>query len=811
MNKHTKQSFFGLLTVALLGISFPVFGTTNNWAQASSKQGNDLVYAQVIAQFAPQSSKSAEVEKTNPPSEKKQEKREKSDADKTQDLPWTVTSATFGFVVLLYLGVLRFYPLLLLRLPAEFKIPKTPITSEFPLPLGLVIWLKYRPRVLDAWVEKYIEIFNKRFLEHETVKERNDYYVSLPVKFNKEDIKELTVINLRETFKKEKRVRLMIWGEDAGSGKTTIACQIAQWAMIKDDKKRLNEGHLMLPVLIEKELMQSEKELMPLLRAIIGKIGDLINEKNFNDELLVKQLLQERRILLIVDHFSQQTHDHLKIDDPNFPANALLVTSRFEQKFQEGIDINIETLCFDGLRLESFIKQYLENRYNGEFLEEFAQERIVVNQQKTPVWLAKLYAERMINADNNLRGTNRYPDNIPDLIIDHLKKLNYDVVRRTNREYHTLEPDAKFIAWKCLEQNYKPTYIEKNSITPDIWGEGKFKIFLHRFEKELHLIRSGETDTIKFVLAPLAEYLAALYVVENWNKNEALCKHFLDTATRKRPEEIKSFLLAVRECCITKGAEANVPAFVAEELGRLAGLDPKLLRQQQVNRYIHQQLMALLNNDYRVRARATEALGKLGNTSKRVLLGLVKLLEDNDSYVRRCTVNALRDLGDSSKIVLQGLFERLRHDNSDVYNPIFTTLCELGRSSPEWQVSLLTYLGDNHESNTRSRAAKVLGRLGNPSREVLQALLQLLQSDPDFTVRVSGAMAFCYLAEALPTNLSDLSEVVLLELLEILPEILQALDLLFRDGNFSEAIEAERTLNRLRNLLERLRNLFEGD
>ncbi len=98
-------------------------------------------------------------------------------------------------------------------------------------------------------------------------------------------------------------------------------------------------------------------------------------------------------------------------------------------------------------------------------MQECAQLARIVGEKKTiTVLLAKLYAERMINAKENSSLRERCLDNIPDLIIDHLKKLNRDEERRTNKEYHTLEPDAKLIAWKCLERNYKPTAVERKSV-----------------------------------------------------------------------------------------------------------------------------------------------------------------------------------------------------------------------------------------------------------------------------------------------------------------------------------------------------------
>ncbi|BAY20565.1 hypothetical protein NIES2100_03070 [Calothrix sp. NIES-2100] len=755
MNKHTRQSFLGLLKFVLLGVSLPLLLTSKNWAKANIQQESSLVYTQVLAQSTPQPQQSAKVKKTNTSVEEKEpEKDDKSD-EKNQDLPWTVTAGVLGVIVILYLGVLRFYPLLLLRLPAELKVPKTPITPELKVPVTFVIWLKYRPRVLDAWVEKHIHTFEKKFLQNETVDERKDY-VSLPVKFNNQDIEELTATDLRGTFKTEKqiekRVRLLIWGE-GGSGKTTIACQIAKWAMIKDKSKRLNEEHLMLPILIEQELKSQLGEgIKPLIEEIVGHIQELSDsEQKIVDELLVEQLLRKRRILLIVDHFSemnQQTREQINPNLREFPANALVVTSRIEERFN-GIDTKIKTLRFDGGKLAYFIEQYIKQckkwqlfeDNQEEFLQECAQlARIVGDKQTITVLLAKLYAERMINAKENLSVTERSLDNIPDLIIDHLKKLNREVERSTAEEYHTLEPDAKLIAWKCLEQNYKPNYVERNSLI-DALGQEKADKALEHFEKKLYLIKSGNSGTIRFALDPLAEYLAGLYLVEHHKENEASWREFLakvDSDANKR-EEIKGFLLAVRECCIAKGIEAKVPSFVEEELGKLAGLDLEALKQEQLQRRIRRLINDLFVPEVEDRRRAAGELGKIGVAAKSAAFDLVKALKDQDSQVRRSAADALGKLGNASEPVLQRLLALLNDHNDYVRGSAAYALVQLGKASEPVLQKLLALLNDQNDY-VRGSAAGVLGKLRKASEPVLQGLLALLNDQNNY-VRENAAEA----------------------------------------------------------------------
>jgi HEAT repeat protein len=830
MTKHARQRFLVLVKVALLGVSLPLAVTSPNWVQASTRQNQSLEYVQAPGKSTPQPSQSADAKKTSQPNEeKKQEESEKSDKEKEQRPSLIVIAVGFAVVLVLYLGVLRFRPLWLLWLPAELKIPKIGIIPEFKLPLPILRFIKYRPRVLDAWVEKHIDTFRKKFLENETVIERKDY-VPIPVGLDNREIKELTVDSLSETFKQEKRVRLLIWGE-GGSGKTTLACQMAKWAMEKDDKsKRLTE-HLMLPILIEQELdSKSGEGMKPLLEAIGGQIEDLIDsEQPISDELL-EQLLRQRRILVIVDHLSEMSKETREKIPPNlrdFPANALVVTSRLEEKFQ-GIDTKIKTLRFDGEELVSFIKNYLEKLDKWalfeddqeEFLQECSQLVRIVGDKKTiTVLLAKLYAERMINARESSSVSDHSLDNIPDLILDHLAKLHRQAVSDTPIPYVTVQEDAKFIAWKCLEQNLKPSYVERAAIFKE--ERKDTEACLEYFEKHLHLIqRVGyDKNQIRFALDPLAEYLAGLYLVENECKdNEESWSKFLGEVENKPGdrEDIKGFLLAVRDCCLAKGSEAKVPGFVAEELGKLAGLDLEALKQEQLRQRIKRLVRdlcvpeaqdrqraaeelgkiglaakiatpalvkALKDEDSNVRGSAVNALGKLGNASEPVLQGLLAQLTDEASWVRRNAVEALGKLGNPSEPVLQGLLVRLTDEASGVRRCTVEALSELGNASELVLQGLLTRLTDK-DTRVRRSTVKALIDLGNASDSVLHKLLVLL-TDEDSGVRDSAASALGKLGNASDSVLQQLLALLNDENYHVRASVAQVLGKL---GNTSDSV-----------------------
>ncbi|NES89376.1 HEAT repeat domain-containing protein [Okeania sp. SIO2B9] len=746
MVKPPKQTLLAVLKIALVSTSLPLIVTSLSPLYPSTKQINSLVFAQENVKPNPQPTASLEPKKTSQPTEQKtQENSENSDDEKD----WEGWLILIFVLTSLYLGILWFRPLLLLVLPAELKIPKTPITPEVKLPVAILRFLKYRPRVLDAWVEKHLETFQQKFLENETVEERKDY-VSLPVELNSQEIDELTAETLSEPFKKEKRVRLLIWGE-GGSGKTTIACQIAKWAMKKQHQSKALAKHLMLPVLIEKEIDNTGDGIKPIMEAIMAEIQELIdNEQMIVDELLVKQLLRKRRILLIVDRYSemsQETQGKFNPDSKEFPANALIVTSRIEEDFR-GIDIKIKTLRFDGGKLAYFIEQYLKEcgkwhlfeADKEDFLQECAQLARIVGEQKTiTVLLAKLYAEKMINSKENNFTSEGSLDNIPDLILNHLEKLNRQGERETKSEYPTIKQDAQLIAWKCLEQNYRSSYAEREAVVRafEDLGRNDATLCLEYFEKHLRLLKSigyGERkdrNKIRFALDPLAEYLAALYLVEQNKDDEEKWREFLVTAEEKLgKEEIKGFLLAARDCCLAKGSELRVPSFVADEIGKLAGLDLEELEKELERQRIKRLVRNLFAPGATVRDRLDDLrkIGGSGSVAKFVVLDIVKCLKDEDSSVRYSAAQTLANLGNGSEPVVQALLLLLQDEKPGVRNSAAQVLGNLGNGSEPVVQALLPLLQDE-KPGVRSSATQVLGNLGNDSEPVVQALLPLLQDE----------------------------------------------------------------------------------
>ncbi|HEY9671650.1 MAG TPA: HEAT repeat domain-containing protein [Waterburya sp.] len=496
------------------------------------------------------------------------------------------------FVPLFGLTLLWLRPLWLLQINNALKpytdVPLPFIGISVPIRYALLVgFFHYHPRVLDAWVAAHLKSVREEFQEKDTVRDRN-VYIPVPVVLDGETLPQLTAKDLGEKFKKQ-RGCLLIWGE-GGAGKTSLACQIARWAISEDETERLCE-HLMLPVLIEEELNFETTDKPPFMAAIRGQLQDLTNETDPISEELLERLLRQRRILVIVDHLSEMseaTRKAIRPELPDFCVNALIITSRTEETLGKVTKTSLKPLRIEGNRLSSFMEAYLTQRgkrdrfTDTEFFDACGRLSGMVGARNITVLLAKLYAEQLIAAKDGTI-TDQLPDNIPDLMLSYLNELNRDV-SGDKLDNYAIQQDAKAIAWECLKGTYRPAAAKREVALAKLaagvaaLGGDNAETRLKYLEDRLRLIQTigPAQDQIRFALDPLAEYLAALHLLEDYGKNQGQWRKFLaqTAAMPGAPTAIQGFLLAVWDCCLAKGTQANVPDFVAQELSKRAGLLP---------------------------------------------------------------------------------------------------------------------------------------------------------------------------------------------------------------------------------------------
>ena len=483
-------------------------------------------------------------------------------------------------------SLLQFAPLWILKINnalkpyTDFSIPL--IGINVPLRYVLFVgWWHYHPRVLDAWVTKYLPTARAQFAQRETVAQRR-CHLPIPVVINGDTQPQLIPDNLRATFCKQ-RNRLLIWGE-GGAGKTSLACQIARWGMAETESERLCE-QVMLPVFLEEDFRTVEGK-SPLLEAISGQLQLLIDEPEPLCVELLTKLLRQRRILEIIDRFSElhpTTRDAIQPESPDFAINALIVTSRIEEKLGRVNKTIVKPLRLEKNKLSSFMEAYFMQRgYRDKFTDpEFfgicTRLSQLVGQGQITVLLAKLYAEQAMSQPGDIPAT------VPGLMLGYLNELNRDITidrlsvggasQYENRIVHQV---AKIVAWHCLHPTYQPHLVQREDLVRELAHAGIIEPepYLEYLERRLYLIQPVGTSQqqFRFCLDPLAEYLAALYLVDLYGTDGSQWHSFLKTAATI-PTPIQGFLLAVSDCYLTE-LTGQPTDTIHQELTRIARLQP---------------------------------------------------------------------------------------------------------------------------------------------------------------------------------------------------------------------------------------------
>jgi HEAT repeat protein len=606
--------------------------------------------------------------------------------------------------------------------------------------------LSYRPRVLDAWVEKNIGKAKDGFEEIDTVKKRKIHISSVPVNLNDKLVQCLTAKDLQPTFERNP-ARLLIWGE-GGAGKTSLACQIGKWAMSEDKAERLCK-HRMLPVLIEEELGGEQR----FTEAIRQQLKILLDESEPISVELLEQLLKQQRILVIVDHLSEMseaTRQAIPFKDAEFPVKALVVTSRLEEKLDGGNKTTIKPLRVEGNRLSSFMDAYLTQQgkrelFDGpEYFEACRKLSLMVGERDITVLLAKLYADQLIATKEGSEAEN-LPDNIPDLMLCYLNRLNDSVKEENKPDNYTVHADAKAIAWECLKREYKPQSANYEDVIRAIASpnendddkKDKAKVRLKYLENRLRLIRTKEPGyKVLFDLDPLAEYLASLYLVDDCREDEEKWREFLTEVDSKSgaPEAIKGFLLAVRDCYLAKVPDAKVTDFVPEELGRRTDLDPEKVKQVQLKQRIERLKSQLTVPEAEDRIHAGKELRKIGSAAKDAVPTLVNALKDEDISVRVHAAEALAVIGLTAPEIFPVLIEGMKDTNREVR---WTALVALRQIGPEPQAAVpdLIKALKNEDKDFRLGAAIGLGGIGSEAKAAVPDLMEALKDESKYVRR----------------------------------------------------------------------------
>jgi len=467
---------------------------------------------------------------------------------------------------------------------------------DVPIPIGsikiplrhvlLIGFFHYHPRVLDRWVSKRIAIIRGEFRKMTTVRDRQ-VHVQMPAILDEKIVVGLGVSHLRSVFER-KRACVLIWGE-GGAGKTSLACEMGTWAMEQEPAKRLRK-HLMIPILIEHDLeFQAEGSSYTLAGLIGGQLKVLANEETAPSEELVRFLLSRQRILVIVDGLSElsvSTRDSIRPGDPKFSANALVVTSRLEERLEGLPRTNLRPMRIEGNRLSSFMDAYLIQRSKRELFEDaeffIACSRLssLVDRRDITVLLAKLYADQMIALKEQVAQPSQLPGSVPELMLEYVNRLNLSVGKE-KWEDRRIQDAAKTISWEFLRKTFRPALAKLDDVKRALGGDPSASEQIKYLEDRLRLVETvgAGRDWLKMTLDPLAEYLAALYLVDLYGDDHLAWQGFFDKVDAEpgAPVSIKGFLLALQDCWRAKQSEEQFSNFFPEELAK-RGVEPQFVK-----------------------------------------------------------------------------------------------------------------------------------------------------------------------------------------------------------------------------------------
>lgn len=493
------------------------------------------------------------------------------------------------WVAILYLLVLRLFPLALISLNDRLK-GLQPLKLSFLGSTALrvrdvLLLTSYRhPRVLEAWIEAHAEAAQVNFVSH--CQHMRHMYYPLPVAVDGKVVQELTPENLAAICAREKFF-LRIVGE-GGLGKTTLACQIALWAVNHDSARRLLKSHRMIPVMLERSTaVGSLKNMTQFIQAIRGKLQDVIGEARAISEWLCTCLLEDGRILVIVDGLSEMDD----IDGRPLPLQhdyrvaALMATSRSDGLWSEATHVDLRPLKIDSDHLSPFLNTCLGDSSrlpDTELFEACRRLSALVGKRSITPLLARMFAEQLV-ATRPL-GT-QLPNSIPELILGYLSALNR-TRKAQDPDHFSIHQAAELAAWECCRRTYRASYATKAQISK-AFANHQVKIELLQYlEERLQLLQPilPAALYIKFSLDPLAEYLAALWLL-HLHKSDQDWFTFLkgmDTSLAKT-ESAGEFLAALWDCCIHADInEVRISGSILEEISARIQKNQKLLAPSEV-------------------------------------------------------------------------------------------------------------------------------------------------------------------------------------------------------------------------------------
>jgi len=388
---------------------------------------------------------------------------------------------------------------------------------------------------------------------------------------------------------KGNRFTIEILGE-GGIGKTSLLCQFALSCFSTVADSRLMT-HRALPVLIQGipdgDQSPADSSASFLLDIVRDTLSSFLASEEPVSGQFVERLLRARRVIVFIDGYSEFgkiERRRLGLEAGGIAGrliNGLVISSRVQTSLPFGPGVVCHPTRIRGDRLSSFMHEYLQARGardlfpDSEYFGACQRLTLLVGRSAVTVLLAKMYAEQMISlAENrvskntgeeppiNLQDASQdapemldaLPKSIPELMLGYLNELN---ARRPEGapDDRTVQRAAMAVAWTCVSETFQAGVASRQAAIDEI-ADPNASLLLDDLENRLRVIQSVgvRRANIRFLLDPLAEYLAASHWFDRYGQNPLeWTKLFAQMDARSDQVDPYAFLTALNDVSTSTG------------------------------------------------------------------------------------------------------------------------------------------------------------------------------------------------------------------------------------------------------------------
>jgi photosystem II stability/assembly factor-like uncharacterized protein len=438
------------------------------------------------------------------------------------------------------------------------------------------------PECLDAWVERRRDSARSGFARIKSVEQRQ-VYIDLPVRVGKPEEGQRLSEPKPEDFRPLLALPcavLPIIGE-GGAGKSTLACQLARWAIAEEPAQRL-ASQRMIPIFLEQETLD-------LVAAVTGQLTAMVGPHEVDPDL-VRELLRNKRLLVIVDALSERSLDtqkHVQSIHQVAAINAIVVTTRQPPDFGVTPVTQLWPEPVTVGKLVYFLTEYLrrvgaEDLFPGREVLQLADRLLALVEAGgkrpaiTPL-LIRLFIDQALALRKSRQPIDRLPASVPEVVLDYLRRTNPQDPQTPNYVRSNLIVEAaRLLGWCSLGDVHLSHPPPPNGLVPgDFYRDtaGK-KLADHGFTATSELvidrliangvleeITPGGIRVLRFSLDPLAEYLAALHLIDILRANASGWRKWLAyiETIEGYPPRIRGFLLALEDSITAYRKELAIP------------------------------------------------------------------------------------------------------------------------------------------------------------------------------------------------------------------------------------------------------------